>query len=97
MIIAQSARKSFTPPAEEAYNEVGEEEKDKEEAEDITPPKKRKRTSSRAPKDNIKSKGKGKDKAGMPTPSSSLARFAPVVRKTPGKSNKDKLPVYVPP
>ncbi|KAJ7854169.1 hypothetical protein B0H14DRAFT_3449770 [Mycena olivaceomarginata] len=86
MIHVQSSRKSFTPPAEEVYNEEREEEREDDEDEKVTLLRKHKRTESRAPK------GKGKAKSGTPAPSS---RFPSIVHKTRGKSKKDELPAYI--
>ncbi|KAJ7811541.1 hypothetical protein B0H14DRAFT_3479650 [Mycena olivaceomarginata] len=94
MIITRSSRKSVTLPAEEAYNEEGEEEKeDEDEEEEPARPAKRQWTSSSAPK----GKGKGKAKANTPAPSTGSSRFPLVERKTRGKHKKNELPLYVPP
>jgi hypothetical protein len=94
MIIARSSQKSITPPAEEAYNEEGEEEKaDEDEEDEPVRPAKRQQTSSSAPK----GRGRGKAKAATPTPSAASSRFPLVERKTWGKRKKDELPPYVPP
>ncbi|KAJ7792198.1 hypothetical protein B0H14DRAFT_2624183 [Mycena olivaceomarginata] len=90
MIYVQSSHKSSTPPANEAYNEEGKEEKEIEEDEGVTLPKKQKCTGSRTPK----TQGKGKARARSPAPP---YHFPPTVRKTRGKSKKDELPAYVPP
>ncbi|KAJ7820361.1 hypothetical protein B0H14DRAFT_2600077, partial [Mycena olivaceomarginata] len=94
MIIARSSRKSITPPAEEAYNEEGEEEKaDEDEEDEPVRPAKRQRTSSSAPK----GRGRGKAKTATPAPSAASSLFPLVERKTRGKRKKDELPPYVPP
>jgi hypothetical protein len=92
VIIARSSQNSIMPPAEETYNEEGEEEKEEEEDdEEPVHPTKRRRTSSRAPKD------KGKAKASTPAPTPGLSCFPLVDRKTRGKRKQNELPPYVPP
>jgi hypothetical protein len=69
MIIARSSQKSITPPAAETYNEGEEEKEEEEDDEEPVRPTKRRRTSSRAPKD------KGKAKASTPAPPSGSSCF----------------------
>ncbi|KAJ7304648.1 hypothetical protein DFH08DRAFT_976639 [Mycena albidolilacea] len=88
MIIVRASRKSVTPPAEEAYNEEGEEEKDEEEEEEVSRPAKRQRTSSNASKSKCSGKGKGKGKARANTPVPPLVRhFSLQLNARPGSDS----------
>jgi hypothetical protein len=100
MIKLKSSPKLITPPADEAYDEEGKEEKDTEEEEEEQPrPAKCQRTGSSLSKGQGKSKGKakGKVRANTPIPSLSSSNFPAVERKTQGKRKTNELPPYVPP